>query len=139
MDPCSQPEWLHPCGCFAPTLCVHIRRSWPHFRAGGPLNRCQEKILYVAIYERGLAKHASVDIIKEVEIALASTLFSEVFLQTLKVHVEREIVADGFFFLSETMPWPPLGLILSTHGSLDHYAILYVSSKLLIMLFSLVL
>lgn len=141
MDPCSQPEWLHPCGCFAPTLYVHIRRSWSHFRPGGPLNRCQEKVLYAAIYKRGLAKHASVDIIKEVEVAMASTLFSEVFLQTLKVHVEREIVADGvfFFFLSETMPWPPLGLILSTHGNLNHYAILYVSSKFLIMSFSLVL
>ena len=97
MDPCSQPEWLQPCGCFAPALCVHIRRSWPHFRPGGPLNSCQEKVLYAAIYKRGLAKHASVDIIKEVEIAMASTLFSEVFLQTLKVHVEREIVADGVF------------------------------------------
>ena len=113
----------------------------PGHTSGGPLNRCQEKILYAAIYKRGLAKHASVDIIKEVEVAMASTLFSEVFLKTLKVHVEREIVADGvfFFFLSETMPWPPLGLILSTHGNLNHYAILYVSSKFLIMSFSLVL
>ena len=97
--PCSQPEWFHPCGCFAPTLCVHIRRSWTHFRPGGPLNRCQEKILYAAIYKRGLAKHASVDIIKEVEITVASTLFSEVFLPTSNVHVKREIVADGVFFL----------------------------------------
>ena len=70
----------------------------PGHTSGGPLNRCQEKILYAAIYKRGLAKHASVDIIKEVEVAMASTLFSEVFLQTLKVHVEREIVADGVFF-----------------------------------------
>lgn len=53
--------------------------------------------------------------------------------------MEREIVADGVFFLGETTPWPPLGLILSTHGNLDHYAILYVSLKFLIMSFSLVL
>ena len=39
------------------------------------------EILYAAVCERGLTQHADVDIIKEVEITVASTVFSEVFLQ----------------------------------------------------------
>ena len=45
------------------------------------LEQVPGEILYAAVYERGLTQHASVDIIKEVGIAVASTIFSEVFLQ----------------------------------------------------------